>query len=83
MGWMVNATPRPLYLRETDPVPTVQEAGLAPGAVGTFAEKFAPTGIRSPDLPARSEWLHRLNYSGPYKLLLIRLIICTLNVEVI
>ena len=82
MGWMVNATPRPLYLRETYPVPTVQEAGLAPGAVGTVAKKCAPTGIRSPDLPARSEWLHRLNYSGPYKLL-IRLIISTLNVEVI
>jgi hypothetical protein len=27
MGWMVNSTPRPLYPRERDPVPIVQEAG--------------------------------------------------------
>jgi hypothetical protein len=26
-GWVVNATPRPLYSRERDPVPIVQEAG--------------------------------------------------------
>jgi hypothetical protein len=38
-----------------DPVPIVQEAGWAPGPVGTGAENFAPTGIRSPDRPARSE----------------------------
>jgi hypothetical protein len=24
-----------------------------------------PTGIRSPDRPARSEWLYRLSYPGP------------------
>ena len=29
------------------------------------AEILAPTGIRSPDLPARSESLHRLSYPGP------------------
>ena len=45
---MVNATPRPLYSRERDPVPTVQEAGRAPGPVWTGAENLAPTGIRSP-----------------------------------
>jgi len=28
---VVNATPRPLYLRERDPVPIVLEAGWAPG----------------------------------------------------
>jgi hypothetical protein len=28
---MVNATPRPLYPREKDPVPIVQEAVWAPG----------------------------------------------------
>ena len=26
-GWVGNATSRPLYLRERDPVPIVQEAG--------------------------------------------------------
>jgi len=37
-----------------DPVPIVQEAGWAPGPVWTEAENLAPTGIRSPDRPARS-----------------------------
>jgi hypothetical protein len=27
MGWVVNATPRPLYPRERDSVPIVLEAG--------------------------------------------------------
>jgi hypothetical protein len=31
MGWVVNATPQPLYSRERDSVPIVQEAGWAPG----------------------------------------------------
>jgi hypothetical protein len=66
MGWMVNATPRPLYPRERDPVPIVQEAGWAPGRVWTDAVNLAPTGIRSPDRPARSESLYRLSYRGPY-----------------
>ena len=37
-----------------DPVPIVQEAGWAPRPAWTGAENFAPTGIRSPDRPARS-----------------------------
>jgi hypothetical protein len=48
-----------------DPVPIVQEAGWAPGSVWTGAENLAPTGIRSPDRPARSESLYRLSYRGP------------------
>jgi hypothetical protein len=48
-----------------DPVPIVQEAGWAPGPVWIGAENLAPTGIRSPDLPARSESLYRLRYPGP------------------
>ena len=36
-----------------DPVPIVQEAGWAPGPVWISAENLAPSGIRSPDLPAR------------------------------
>jgi hypothetical protein len=36
-------------------VPIVQEAGWAPGPVWTGTENLAPTGIRSPDLRARSE----------------------------
>ena len=42
-----------------DPVPIVQEAGWASGPVWIGEENLAPTGIRSPDLPARSESLSR------------------------
>ena len=47
-----------------DPVPIVQEAGWASESVWIGAENLAPTGIRSPDLPARSELLYRLSYLG-------------------
>ena len=49
MRWVINATPRPLYPREREPVHIVQEAGLVAGPVWLGAENFAPTGIRSPD----------------------------------
>ena len=39
---VVNATPRPLYPRERDQIPTVQEAGWAPGPVSTDTEKSYP-----------------------------------------
>ena len=71
MGWVVNTTPRQIYPRETDPVPIVQEAGWAPGPVWMNAENFAPTGIRSPDRPARSESLYRLSYPGPFPVLIV------------
>jgi hypothetical protein len=48
-----------------DPLPIVQEAGWAPGPVWIGAENLAPAGIRSPDLPGRSESLYRLRYPGP------------------
>jgi len=38
-GWVVNATSRPLYPRETDTLPIVQEAGLASGSVWMATEK--------------------------------------------
>jgi hypothetical protein len=38
--WMVNAMPRPLYPRERDPVPIVQEAEWAQGPVWTGAENL-------------------------------------------
>ena len=62
LGWVVNCTPRPLFTPGKDPVPIVQEAGWAPGPVWTGAENLAPTGIRSPDRPARSQSLYRLGY---------------------
>ena len=46
--------PTALYPRK-DPVPIVQEGGWAPGPVWTGAENLAPTGIQSPDCPARSQ----------------------------
>ena len=45
-----------------DPVPIVQKAGCAPGPIWTGAENFSPTGIRSPDRPARNQSLYRLSY---------------------
>ena len=61
-GWGVSVTPRPLFTPGKDPLPVVQEAGWAPGPVWTGAENLAPTGIRSPDRPARSQSLYRLIY---------------------
>jgi hypothetical protein len=50
-----------------DPVPiVVQEAGWAPGPVCTCAKNLAATGIRSPDLPARSHSLDRRSYPGVF-----------------
>ena len=48
-----------------DPVPTVQEAGWAPGPVWTGAENLAPQRDSNPDRPVRSESLYRLSYRGP------------------
>ena len=58
MGWVVKTTPRLLYARERDPVPIVQENEWATGPVWTSAESLAPTGVRFPDRPARSESLY-------------------------
>jgi len=65
-GWGVSFTPRPLFTPRKDPVPIVQEAGWAPGPVWTGAKNLAPTGIRSPDCPARSQSLYRMSYPAPY-----------------
>ena len=54
--------PRPLFTPWKDPVPIAQEAGWAPGLVWTGAENLAPTAIRSPDRPARSQSLYGLRY---------------------
>ena len=42
MRGVVKADPRPLYLRDTDPVPSVQETGWASGTVWTCVENLAP-----------------------------------------
>ena len=56
---MVNATPRPSYLQERDPVPVLVEAEWAPSAIWTGAKNLAPFGIRSQDRPARDKSLYR------------------------
>ena len=58
-GWGVSVTPQPLFTPGKDPVPIVQEGGWAPGLVWTGAENLAPTGIQSPDRPARRHSLYR------------------------
>ena len=57
MGLVVNATPRPLYPWERDPVAIVQEAVWVPGPLWTAAENLAPNGIRYPDRPSRGKSL--------------------------
>ena len=49
MGLVVDATSQPFYPWETDPVPTIQEAGSVLGPLRMGAENLAPTGIRSTD----------------------------------
>jgi len=60
-GWVVSSTPRPHFTPGKDPVPTVQEAGWAPGPVWT-GERSRPHRDSIPDLPARRQSLYRLSY---------------------
>jgi len=63
-GWGVSITPQPLFTPGKGPVHIVQEAGWAPGPVWTGAENLAPTSIRSPDRPARSQSLYHSIVGG-------------------
>ena len=63
-GLGVTVMPRPPSTPGKDPVPTVQEAGWAPGPEWTGAENLSPTRIPSPDCPARSQSLYRLSYQA-------------------
>ena len=47
MGVGGNATPRPLYHLERDPVPIVQEAGWAVGRSGRVRKTSLPPGFES------------------------------------
>jgi len=55
MGWVVNATPRPLYPRERHGTQWIG-GWVGPRAGQDGCGKSRPTGIRSPDGPARSEY---------------------------
>jgi hypothetical protein len=63
--WVVHAPPRPLYPRETHPVPIVQKAGWATGSVRTYSENLATIDFRTPNRPDCKEslvaHLHRMN----------------------
>ena len=64
---LVNATPRPLDLRERASVPTVHEAGWASGfGVDGSAQKknlLTPPGFAPPNSPARNITQSRPQYS--------------------
>ena len=77
-----SVTPRPLFTPGKDQVPIVQEAGWVPGPVWTGSENLAPTGIRSPGRPARSQSLYQLRY--PTHVETSRsVVICEINVHLL
>jgi hypothetical protein len=49
MGWVVNATSQPFYLRERAPVSIVEEAVWAPGPVWSCMETVQPVASRYTD----------------------------------
>ena len=64
MGWVVNATSRPLYLRERKLVHILWEAGWAPRPVEMGTENLALAVIRPLDRPSHTESLYPLSYPG-------------------
>jgi hypothetical protein len=66
--WGVSVTLRPLFTPGKDPVSILEESGWAPGPVWIGAENLAPTRFRSPDRPAGSQSLYRLNYPANHVL---------------
>jgi hypothetical protein len=66
---VVSITPRPPLPRER-PGTHCTGGWVGPGTGLDRCGKYRLTGIRSPDLPACSESLYRLNYRAPFVLLL-------------
>ena len=66
LGWVVNATRRPLYPWERQPVLILWEAGWAARAGLDECGKYLPppTGVRTPNHPIRNELLYQLRYSA-------------------
>jgi hypothetical protein len=62
MGLVNNGTSRPNCPRKQSRYLLCRKLGWAPELEGTDADKLDPTGIRSPNLPDRSESLNRLLY---------------------
>jgi hypothetical protein len=60
-------------------------AALSPGKrPGThcIGERVVPTGILSPDLPARSQSLYRLSYRGPQLQIMVHVMLLPINLKV-
>ena len=64
-GWVVNATPRLLYLWEGNPAPIVQEPGWPPGPAWTSAKNLVPTGFDPRTAQAVVNALYLLRHPGP------------------
>ena len=64
MGWVVMPRHDRLPPKKETRYPLYRRLSWSSGPVWTGAENLAPTGIRSPDRPARSESLYRLSYPG-------------------
>jgi len=63
--WVVDATPRPCYPRERPGTHCVG-CWVGPRAdLDGCGKSRPPTGIRSADLPGRSESLYRMSYPDP------------------
>jgi len=67
--------PATLYPRERPGTHCIGEAGWVPGPIWAVAEKLAPTGIRSPYRPARSELVKYILYRIAHLLLMIEFVI--------
>jgi hypothetical protein len=66
--WVVNATPRPLYARERPGTHcTGGWVGPLAGLDGGGKSPPPPSGIRTPDRPARRKSLYRLSYHAQYE----------------
>ena len=67
LGWVVNATPRPIYSRER-PGTHCTGAWVGPSdGLDGYGKSLPPTGIRSPDRPSRSKSLYLLRYPKGYR----------------
>jgi hypothetical protein len=61
-GGGVNVTPRPLYPGKEIRYPLYRRLGGPNPLSGRVRKISPPSGIRSPELPARRESLYRLSY---------------------
>jgi hypothetical protein len=68
MGWKLTSR-FSRFKRRNDLVSIVQDTGWDPLPAWSVAENFDPTGIRSPDRPARSQSQYQLCYPSPTKTL--------------